>query len=53
MHGGEENCTQCFLIGKPERKRPVGRLRHTWGDIDIMDGRNMMEGCELDLSGSG
>ena len=30
-HGGEM-CTQGFLVGKPEGKRPLGRPRHRWED---------------------
>jgi hypothetical protein len=29
--GGEERCVQGF-VGKPERKRPLGRPRHRWED---------------------
>jgi len=30
-YGGEERCTQ-VLVGRPEGKRPVGRLRRRWQD---------------------
>jgi len=29
--GGEESCVQ-GLVGKPEGKRPLGRLRRKWED---------------------
>jgi hypothetical protein len=29
------------LIGKPERKRLLGRLRHSWDDNIIMELKNM------------
>jgi len=30
-HGGQENCVQ-VLVGRPEGKRPLVRLRRTWED---------------------
>ena len=42
------------LVGKPERKRPLGRPRHRWEENIKM---NLQEvgcgGCELDRAGSG
>ena len=32
------------FVGKPERKRPLGRLRHRWEDNIKMDLR--VEGCD-------
>jgi hypothetical protein len=29
MHGEKENAYK-VLVGKPERKRPLGRCRHRW-----------------------
>jgi hypothetical protein len=34
---GEERGMCRVLIGKPERKRPLGRPRHRWEDNIIMD----------------
>jgi hypothetical protein len=34
---GEKKITYRLLIGKPERKRPLGRPRHTWVDNIRMD----------------
>jgi len=53
MHGqvarnGERRATYRVLVGKPERKRPLGRPRRRWDDnikMDLMttdlDGRIM------------
>jgi hypothetical protein len=35
-HGGKEECI-LDLLGKPERKRPLGRPPHMWGDNIKMD----------------
>jgi hypothetical protein len=35
MDGGEDECMQ-GLVGKPERKRPLGRSRHKWEDSTKM-----------------
>jgi hypothetical protein len=32
MHGEMRNAYN-ILVGKPERKRPLGRSRHRWEDI--------------------
>jgi hypothetical protein len=37
----------------PEGKRPIGRPRHRWVDIFIMDLGDRMGWCGLDRSGSG
>jgi hypothetical protein len=34
---GEKRNTYRLLIGKPERKRPLGRPRHRWVDTIKMD----------------
>ena len=31
-----------FLVGRPEGKRPLGRLRHRWEDNIKMDPREMV-----------
>jgi len=42
------------LVGKPEGKRPLGRLRHRWEDtIEIDLNRNRVGTCGLDAPGSG
>jgi hypothetical protein len=40
--GGKRN-TYKVMVGKPERKRPVGRPRRTWKDDIEMDLRDI--GC--------
>jgi len=38
--GGEERCAYRVLVGKPERKRPLGRSRSRWEDnikIDLQE----------------
>jgi hypothetical protein len=35
-YGGEERCIR-VLMGKPEGKRPFGRLRRRWKDNITMD----------------
>jgi hypothetical protein len=50
MHGTDEKCIQ-VLVGKPERRRPLRRLRHTLEDnikMDLEEG-----GCVVDSSGPG
>jgi hypothetical protein len=53
----EKGVSVCFstLIGKPEGKRPLGRLRCRWEDHIKMDHREIgLEGvCGLDACGSG
>jgi len=34
---GERRCIYRVLVGKPEGKRPLGRLRHRWEDNIRMD----------------
>jgi hypothetical protein len=34
---GEDRVVHSVLVGKPEGKRQLGRLRHTWEDIIKMD----------------
>ena len=34
---GEDRGVHRLLVGKPERKRPLGRPRRTWGDNIKMD----------------
>jgi hypothetical protein len=50
MHGGGERCSQGFLVGRPEGKRPLGRPRHRWeGNIKLdlraigIDGTNWIQ----------
>jgi hypothetical protein len=44
VHGGDEKCVQ-LLLGKPEGKRPVRRLRHRREDNIKMDLREIGFGC--------
>jgi hypothetical protein len=37
-NGGEE---ECILVGRPERKRPLGRARRNWGANIKMDLREI------------
>ena len=41
------------LVGKPERKRPLGRHKHIWEDNIKMDLQEVEWGHGLDLNGSG
>jgi hypothetical protein len=34
---GERRGAHRVLVGKPEEKRPLGRLRHTWQEYIKMD----------------
>ena len=43
-HMGEERGAYWVLVGKPERKRPLGRPRHRWVDHIGMDHQEV--GCE-------
>jgi hypothetical protein len=52
-HGRDEKCIQNILIGKPERKRPLGRPRSRWEENIRMDLRETVGSCGLDSSGSG
>jgi hypothetical protein len=47
---GEKRNVYRLLVGKPERKRPLGRPRRRWTDNIKMD---RIEYCGLDWSGSG
>jgi hypothetical protein len=42
-HGREEECIEIYiiLVGKPEGKRPLGRLRCRWEDNIRMDIREV------------
>jgi len=44
-HMGEERGVYRILVGKPERKRPLGRPRHRWVDNIRMDLREVGCGC--------
>jgi hypothetical protein len=41
--GGEKKAAYKVLMAKPERERPLGRLRHRWVDIK-MDPREVWTG---------
>jgi len=43
-YGGEGRGVYRVLVGKPERKRPLWRPRHRWGDSIKMDLRKLDEG---------
>jgi hypothetical protein len=52
---GQERKLYKVLVGKPERKRPLGRPRHTWEDgirIDLRE-TDWEEGCGIDSVDSG
>jgi hypothetical protein len=42
---GEGRGVYRVLVGKPERKRPLGRLRHRWEDNIRMDLQEVECGC--------
>jgi hypothetical protein len=48
LHGGEENAYR-ILVGKPEGKRPLERLRRRWEDNIKMDLREIEWG-DMDWS---
>jgi hypothetical protein len=51
---GEERIVYKVLVGKPERKRPLGRPRLRWEYGIIVDLREIgLGGCGLDSTGSG
>jgi hypothetical protein len=53
-HGRDEKCTQnLILVGKPEGKRPLRRLRHSWEDNIKMDLREIGGRCGWNSSGLG
>jgi hypothetical protein len=43
---GEGSCVHRVLVGKPERKRPLGRPRLRWEDSNRMDLQEVGWGCE-------
>jgi hypothetical protein len=45
---GDKRNTYRILVGKPERKRPLGRARHAWDNIKIDLKRHKMGWCGLD-----
>jgi hypothetical protein len=49
---GDERKLYKVLVGKPEVRRPLGRLRHRWEDGIRMDLREIGWGG-LDVAGSG
>jgi hypothetical protein len=51
---GERRSVYRVLVGKPERKRPIGRPRRRWEDYIKMDLQEVgVWGYGLDRSGSG
>jgi hypothetical protein len=48
----EKMCSYRVLVGKSERKRPLGSPRHKWEDNFKIDLREIGWGCRLDSSGS-
>jgi hypothetical protein len=42
---GEERRVHRVLVGKPERKRPMGRFRRRWEDNIKMDLQEVGLGC--------
>jgi hypothetical protein len=50
---GEKNNAHRLLVGKPERKRPLGRTRRRWVDNIKIDFLNRMVWCGLYWSSSG
>ena len=51
MYGGQERCI-LDLVGRPEGKRPLGRLGRRWQGNIKMNIQNMGWGVRLDCSGS-
>jgi hypothetical protein len=49
---GEERKVYKVVVGKPEGRRPLGRLRHRWEDGIKMDLRGI-GGCGVDSLGLG
>jgi hypothetical protein len=45
---GEKRSVYRVLVGKPERKRPIGRPRGRWEDNIKIYLREIEGGCELD-----
>jgi hypothetical protein len=52
-HMGERRGAYRALVGKPEKRRPLGRPKHKWEDNIKMDLRKVGLGHGLDQSGSG
>ena len=50
---GEGRGVHRVLVGKPERKRPLGRPRRRWEDNIKMDLKEVGGGWRLDGVGSG
>jgi hypothetical protein len=50
---GEERKVYKVLVGKPEGKRPLERLRHRWEDGNRMDLTEIGWGSRVDPVGSG
>jgi hypothetical protein len=51
---GEVRGAYSILVGRPERRRPLGRPRHRWEDNIKMNLREIgFGGCGLDSFGSG
>jgi hypothetical protein len=51
---GEGRCVYRVLVGRPKRKRPLGRPRLRWEDNIKMDLREVgIDWGELDSAGSG
>jgi hypothetical protein len=50
---GETRNVYRILVGKPERKRPLGISRHRWVDNIKTDLRDRIGWCGLARSGSG
>jgi hypothetical protein len=45
---GKKRNAYRILVGKPERKRPLGRIRRRWGTILNASQRDRMGWCGLD-----
>jgi hypothetical protein len=45
---GESKNAYTISVGKPERKKPLGRPRHIWEDNTKMDHKEI--GCAVDSS---
>jgi hypothetical protein len=50
---GEERKVYTVLVGRPERKRPLGSPRRRWEDGIRMDLVDSGWGCGVDSVGSG
>jgi hypothetical protein len=47
---GERRGVYRVLVGKPERKRPLGRSTHRWEDVIMMDFQEVGCGAWIRLS---